>query len=104
MKLRSIREASLSGKCVLTRVDFNVPLKTRWVADDSRILATLPAIAYMLGEGAKVVLCSHLGRPKGKVVDELQLDPVARVLDERLNQFLAGQGQGQVKVIKLGDC
>jgi len=104
MKLKTIREADLSGRRVLTRVDFNVPLKDGQVADDTRIKAALPTIAYMLEQGAHIVLCSHLGRPKKQVVDELRLTPVAIVLDRLLRAELEKQGLGPVQVVKLDDC
>jgi len=91
MNKMSLRDIEVEGKRVLVRVDFNVPLdeKTGEITDDSRIQATLPTIKYLIGHGTKVILISHLGRPKGKVIDELRLTVVAR----RLSQFL-GQPVG----------
>ena len=80
----TIEDVDLSGKTVLIRVDFNVPLKDGVITDDTRIRAALPTIQYALEQGAKIVLTSHLGRPKGEVVPELSLTPIARRLSELL--------------------
>jgi len=86
MKKKTVRDVELKGKRALVRVDFNVPLdvQTYAISDDSRIRAVLPTIKYLIAEGSKVILCSHLGRPKGKVVEELRLAPVAKRLSELL--------------------
>ncbi len=92
---KTVKDIDPQGKKILVRVDFNVPLKNGGVSDDTRIRASLPTIKYLLERGArKVILCSHLGRPKGKVVEELKLDPVG----ERLSHLLGE------KVEKLDDC
>ncbi|MEL6229230.1 MAG: phosphoglycerate kinase [Cyanobacteria bacterium J06627_3] len=87
--------ADLSGKRVLMRADFNVPLDDQGtITDDTRIRAALPTIQALTSKGAKVILCSHFGRPKGKVVDSMRLTPVAVRLSELLGQ----------DVIKCDDC
>lgn len=85
MGIRSIKELDLKSKKVLIRVDFNVPLDEEGtITDDSRIRGALPTIQYAMDQGGKVVLMSHLGRPKGKVVKSMSLLPVARQLSELL--------------------
>ena len=98
MKKRTIKdlnENQLVGKKVLVRVDFNIPLNNELeITDDTRIKAALPTIKYLISHQAKVILMSHLGRPKGEVIEKLRLDPVARRLSELLGQ----------DVKKVNDC
>jgi phosphoglycerate kinase len=85
--IRSIEQLDIGGKRLFIRVDFNVPLdKTRKVKDDSRIRAALPTIRYALSRKAKAILASHLGRPDGKVVPEMSLEPAGARLSQLLGQ------------------
>ncbi|MEL7521716.1 MAG: phosphoglycerate kinase [Cyanobacteria bacterium J06553_1] len=93
--LADLSASDVSGKRVLVRADFNVPLDDAGnITDDTRIRAALPTIQDLIAKGAKVILASHFGRPKGKVVDSMRLTPVAKRLSEKLDQ----------DVIKCDDC
>lgn len=92
--MRVIKERDVRNKQVLCRVDFNVPIKNGRVSDDSRIKAALPTIRFLMKHARKVILVAHLGRPKGKPVKGLRLNPVARRLEKLLNR----------KVAKFDDC
>ena len=81
---KSVEDMDVKGKRVLVRCDFNVPLKDGEITNDKRIVAALPTIKYLMEHGAKVILCSHLGRPKGEYKPEFSLAPVAKRLSEYL--------------------
>ncbi len=81
-----LRDMDVQGKVLLVRVDYNVPLQNGRIMDDSRIKANLPTLEYALENGAALVLCSHMGKPKGKRVEELSLAPVAERLSEMLRR------------------
>ncbi|HQM22808.1 MAG: phosphoglycerate kinase [Kiritimatiellia bacterium] len=90
MNKKTLQDVELSGKRVVMRVDFNVPLKNGVISDDTRIQAALPSIRHILGQGARLVLMSHLGRPKGKGYEaEFSLKPVAEHLAKVLGQPVA---------------
>jgi phosphoglycerate kinase len=85
MTKRSITSAEVRGKRVLCRVDFNVPHSGTEITDDTRIRSALPTLTWLREHGARIILCSHLGRPKGKVRDELRLAPAGRRLAELID-------------------
>ncbi len=91
---KTIQDVQVMNKRVLVRVDYNVPLDDGQVADDTRIRTSLVTLNHLLDEQARIILCSHLGRPKGKVVEDLRLDPVA----ERLSELI------DLDVRKVDDC
>ena len=87
MAKKTIRDIHLEGRKALVRCDFNVPLDDgRQITDDTRIVGAIPTIQYLIEKGAKVVLCSHLGRPGGKKDGKFSLDVVAQRLSQILNQ------------------
>jgi phosphoglycerate kinase len=111
MNKKSIRDvAELAGKRVFVRVDFNVPIENGQITDDKRIRETLPTINYLIEKGAKVILASHLGRPDGKVVEELRHTASAARLSELLgkpvvkaNEAIGDTVKGQIAALGNGD-
>jgi triosephosphate isomerase len=112
MNKMTVKDINVTGKRVLVRVDFNVPLnKELRIDDESRILGALPTIKYLVERGAKVILCSHLGRPKGKFVPEMSLKPVANRLQELLpdvnvvfaNDVIGEDAKAKVEALKEGE-
>lgn len=108
---KTIKDIDIKGKRVLVRVDFNVPLDENGnITDDTRIVAALPTIEYILNQNASVILMSHLGRPKGEVKENLRLNPVAKRLEEllkkpvkKLNDCIGKEAEEAAKNIKPGD-
>jgi phosphoglycerate kinase len=107
--IRDLGEGDLKGKRALVRVDFNVPLEGSRITDDTRIRAALPTIQYLSDKGAKVILVSHLGRPKG-VTEDLRLTPVSKRLSELLGKPVAqasdvigDDAKAKVAALKDGD-
>ncbi len=86
MSKKTVEDVSFQGKTALVRVDYNVPMKDGVVVDDTRIVSTLPTLRYILDDGGKIVLCSHMGRPKGEPKPEVSLAPVAEKLAELLSE------------------
>jgi phosphoglycerate kinase len=110
MNKKSVRDVEVAGKRVFVRVDFNVPLENGAITDDTRIRETLPTIKFLVEKGAKVILASHLGRPKGQVAEDLRLTPVAARLSELLGNPVAKADEAvgeavkaQVAALKDGD-
>jgi len=107
---KSVRDVEVAGKKVFVRVDFNVPLENGAITDDTRIRETLPTVKYLIEKGAKVILASHLGRPKGEVVDALRLTPVAARLSELLgkpvtkaDEVVGASVKAQADALNAGD-
>jgi len=112
MNKLTIADLDVRGKRVLLRVDFNVPLnENHQVSDNTRILAALPTIQYLLNGGARLIILSHLGRPKGKPAEEFSLRPVAEILGDILKQqvffspaLLGPVARTAIDCLKDGDC
>ncbi|MCX5726289.1 MAG: phosphoglycerate kinase, partial [Candidatus Saganbacteria bacterium] len=109
--IADLPDKELKGKRVLVRVDFNVPLdKEKNITDDTRIQAALPTIKYLIGKGSKIILVSHLGRPKG-IDESLRLDPVAKRLSLllgktvlKLNDSIGREVEEAISKMKEGDA
>ncbi|WP_261303609.1 phosphoglycerate kinase [Paenibacillus andongensis] len=100
MSKKSVRDVEVAGKRVFVRVDFNVPVENGQITDDTRIRETLPTIKFLVEQGAKVILASHFGRPKGQVVEEMRLTPVAAKLAELLGQNVIKADQSVGEIVK----
>lgn len=110
MKLRTLSGLALSGKTVLLRTDFNVPIQDGKVQDDTRLRESLPTLEFLLGAEAKVVIMSHLGRPKGKVAPEFKLDAVAAALAvllgnpvPKLDDCIGSEVQARIAALQNGE-
>jgi phosphoglycerate kinase len=112
MPKKTVEDIEVKGKRVLLRVDFNVPLNinTGAIDDDSRIRASLSTIKYLVAHKARVIICSHLGRPKGKVVKELQMAPIAQRLSQLMglpvsmaSDCIGQEVESKVRMLKEGD-
>ena len=112
MSKKTVEDIEVKGKRVLVRVDFNVPLtaNTGAISDDSRIRASLPTIKYLVDHKAKIIVCSHLGRPEGKVVENLRLAPIVQRLSQLMglpvsttSDCIGQEVESKVEILKEGD-
>ena len=112
MPKKTVEDVEVTGKKVLLRVDFNVPLNinTGAISNDSRIRASIPTIKYLVDHKAKIIMCSHLGRPKGKVVENLRMAPIAQRLSQLLDltvsmasDCIGQEVENKVGTLKEGD-
>jgi phosphoglycerate kinase len=112
MPKKTVEDIEVKGKKVLLRVDFNVPLNinTGAISDDSRIRASLPTIKYLVARKAKIIICSHLGRPEGKVVENLRMVPIAQRLSQLMglpvstaSDCIGQEVESKVRTLKEGD-
>ena len=110
MRKKTIREIDVERKRVLVRVDFNLPIDDGRILDELRLTAALPTIEYLRDQGARIILCSHLGRPKGTVVESLRLAPIAARLSELLsvpvaaaNDCVGAEAEAAVDKLTSGD-
>ncbi|SMG48429.1 phosphoglycerate kinase [Paenibacillus aquistagni] len=110
MNKKSVRDIDVNGKRVFVRVDFNVPLENGKITDDTRIQETLPTIKFLIEQGAKVILASHMGRPKGEVVDSMRLTPAAARLGEllgkpvkKLDESIGENVKAEIATMENGD-
>ncbi|WP_028594401.1 phosphoglycerate kinase [Paenibacillus assamensis] len=110
MNKKSVKDIEVNGKRVFVRVDFNVPLDNGVITDDTRVQETLPTIKFLIEKGAKVILASHMGRPKGEVVDSMRLTPAATRLSEllgkpvkKLDESIGANVQAEIAKMENGD-
>lgn len=100
MNKKSVRDVEVNGKRVFVRVDFNVPMQDGQITDDTRIRETLPTVKYLIENGAKVILASHLGRPKGQVNEDMRLTLPAKRLGELLGKEVAKADEAVGEAVK----